>query len=77
MTKNKWYNPGKSSGWKKSYPAAKRRKIELKSKGGDYLKAARAKMSLSNVTTDKETKEKARADALYFYKKHKELGGKS
>jgi len=68
---NKWFKPRKSSGWKKIYPADKRRKIELKAKNGDYLKAARAKMSLANVTQDKETKRKARADALYFYKEYK------
>jgi len=66
----KWFKPGKPSGWKKDYPADKRRRIELKAKKGDYLKAARAKMALANVTTDKETEKKARADALYFYKEH-------
>jgi len=67
----KWFKPGKSSGWKKEYPAGKRRRIELKANKGDYLKAARAKMSLANVTQDEETEKKARADALYFYKEYK------
>lgn len=67
----KWFRPKIRSGWKKSYPAGKRRRLELKARHGDYLSAARAKQALANVTRDKETKKKAKADADYFYALHR------
>jgi len=67
----KFYEHGKSLGWSKDDSQAKRRAAALKSRNGDALKAARALNSLANVTTDYETKRKARADAIYFFNLHK------
>ena len=66
----KWFSPGKSLNWSKHDGQAKRRDAALASRKGNYLQTARALMSLSNVTQDKETARKARADALYFFGLH-------
>lgn len=77
---DKWFQPedwgSKPLGWSKDDPQTKRRRIALKNRGNDPLKAARALQSLANVTADKETARKAKADAAYFFrlnrqKKHK------
>ena len=52
-------------------PMAKRRRLVLKSHKNSYLSSARSMLALSNVTRDKDTKEKSRQDAAYFFKKHK------
>ena len=69
--KDKWFEPGASLNWSKSSGQAKRREAALASRKGNYLKAARALLSLSNLTRDDETKRKSRADALYFFRQHK------
>lgn len=56
--------------WRKTQSAITRRRLALKAHGGDYLATARALQALSNVTTDRETKQKAYADARYFFAKH-------
>jgi len=67
----KWFNPSNISlGWTKDSGQAKRRAAALASRKGNYLKAARALLSLSNVTADADTKRKARADALHFFRLH-------
>jgi hypothetical protein len=66
------------TGWKKSYPAEKRRRIMIRAHDGDILAAARACQALANVTKDPETKRKARADAKYLfelYRKQKQRKG--
>jgi len=67
----RWYKPTTEMGWEKDMPMAKRRRLALRAHGGDALATGRALQALSNVTTDRETKTKSRADALYFFKKHK------
>jgi len=67
----RWFKPGKPSGWEKSMPAEKRRRLTLQSHGNDLLSAARSKQHLTNVTSDLETKRKAQSDATYFYKKYR------
>lgn len=72
MAKKKWFEPsGKSLGWSKGDGQAKRRTAALASRKGNHLRAAKALMALANVTTDRETERKSRADALYFYRQHK------
>ena len=70
----KWYkaagSKSKHTGWKKSYPAKKRRSLALKGHKS-ALSAGRALQALANVTKDEPTRKAAQADAKYFYKKHK------
>ena len=67
-----FYHPTVETGWSKDMSAGERRAKALRAHKGDELATARGLQSLSNVTTDKETKKLSRADALYFYRKHKE-----
>ena len=64
----KFYHHGKPLGWHKDLGQAKRRRAALDSRRGDPLKAGRALNSLANVTTDAETRRKARADAGFFFR---------
>jgi len=52
----------------------KRLRTALRSRRGNVLSTARALNALANVTTDVETKRKARADASYLYKVHRQQG---
>jgi len=61
--RKRWFEPGVKMGWEKDMPMAKRRGLVLKAHGGDYLATARALQALANVTTDRETKKKAKAEA--------------
>ena len=63
----RWFAPTRHTGWQKNLPATKRRQLSLRSHKGDKLATARALQALANVTTDKQTKKLARADAAYFY----------
>jgi hypothetical protein len=65
-----WFHAGKSLGWNKDDKQTTRRRNALKSRRGNYLKAARALQALANVSQDKETVRKARADAEYFFRLH-------
>jgi len=67
MAKERWFEPGNKTGWRKSDSTDKRRRTILRSRHGDLLATARALGSLANVTKDKETHQKARVDSLYFY----------
>ena len=71
---DKWYkvagSKSKHTGWKKSYPAKKRRALALKGHKS-ALSAARALQALANVTQDESTEKAAQADAKYFYREHK------
>lgn len=70
----RWFTGGEALGWRKDDSQTKRRRIALRNRHGDHLKTARALQALANVTQDRETKRKARADARYFfdmYRKHK------
>ncbi len=54
-------------GWSKDDNQDKRRRVALRSRQGNALKTARGLQALGNVTQDKETAQKAKADAKYFY----------
>lgn len=72
-----WYEPKKHTGWRKAQsPSVRRRKIlnatdKRLSLHSRYVQAGRMAQSLANVSTDRATKEKARADAIYFFRKAK------
>ena len=67
----KWFQAGKPTGWRKEDTQTQRRRIALASHKGDLLSTARSLMALSNVSQDKMTARKAKADASYFYAKYK------
>jgi len=73
----KWYNPKKHTGWRKSQkPSTRRAKLlastdKRKTMHKRYLEAGRRILALANVTEDKVTEKKARADANYFFDKLK------
>jgi hypothetical protein len=69
----KWYHPKVEMKWHKDMGAEERRQNALLAHGGDELAAAQALQALANVTTDRETKRLARADARYFYGEHKKV----
>ncbi len=70
----RWFKPGPVTGWDKDMASAERRRLVLEANSGDYLASGRMMQELVNVSTDKETDRKARADALYFFKKHRMEG---
>jgi len=66
----RWFNPETRTGWRKDMPQEER--LRRLHKGGvDDLTAARRVQALANVTTDRETKAKARADAKILFERHK------
>jgi hypothetical protein len=67
----RWFSPGKRTGWSKRLPATERRRLALKAHKGSYLSAGRALQALSNVTTDWRTKVLAGQDARYFFRMNK------
>jgi|TARA_Y100000310_G_C20670027_1_gene809730 hypothetical protein len=80
--KKKWFKkavfakkPNTLGGWSKDKGMDSRRKLALGSRPKNWslprrrLSAARALQALANVTKDRGTKQKALADAKYFYKK--------
>ena len=76
MARDKWYQEAtkgsKPLGWRKSMSQRERIRVALKARRGDVLATARALNALANVTADNETKRKARADASYLYKVHRQ-----
>lgn len=72
MQNEKWYHPSKHTGWDKDDNQETRRAKMLKAHKDDSLAAGRAMQALANVTQDRETANKARSDALYFYRLHKQ-----
>jgi hypothetical protein len=70
-------SPYTLGGWKKNQSPKVRRAHALSSRPKNwtlkkrFLSAGRALMALSNVTKDKATEMKARADAMYFFRKLK------
>ena len=68
----KWFKPSpRATNWDKDDPPVTRRRNVLKSRWGSYLKAGRALLALSNVSTDPKTKRLSRQDADYFFEKHR------
>lgn len=74
---HRWAEFKTVSGWSKTQPIATRYRKMLTATDkrlsihDRYVQAGRMLNQLSNVTTDKTTKAKARADANYFFKKAK------
>ncbi len=66
-----FFHPKVHTGWEKDMSAEERRRRVLSAHKGDELAAGRSMQALANVTTDSATKSAARADALYFYAKHR------
>ena len=75
MTKEKWFNPKKHTGWRKEQKASTRRSKLLratdkrKTMHNRYREAGRKAQALANVTADKETEKKSKTDADYFFNK--------
>ena len=78
MSTREWYQEATEGsrplGWRKDMGREKRLRTALRSRRGNVLATARALNALANVTTDVETKRKARADASYLYKVHRQQG---
>ncbi len=76
---HKFFEPKRHTGWeKKQEPTTRRGKLlnatdENKSMHDRYVEAGRMIQELANVTTDEETRAKAKEDADYFFEKAKEL----
>lgn len=73
MRKKKWYKSKTHTGWKAEMSAERRRSLALKAHKGNELSTARGLLALSNVQkrTNPKVSQKARADADYFFSKHK------
>lgn len=67
----RFYDPQVHMGWHKGDSLRGRRVKALRAHDGDLLATARALQALANVTTDGATKRAARADAKYFFARHK------
>jgi hypothetical protein len=63
------FEPLSGSHWSKRLPMDKRRSIVLRNHRGNYLKSAQAMDYLSKGTADKRTKELARQDSNYFFRR--------
>jgi hypothetical protein len=72
---DKFFEPKRHTGWEKNMAAATRRSKLLnatddkKSMHDRYVEAGRLIQELANVTTDEETKARAKGDAEYFFEK--------
>ncbi len=70
----RWAKFEKVTGWKKTQkPVTRRRRVlaatdKRRSRHDRYVEAGRMLNQLANVTTDKPTEKKARADANYFFR---------
>ena len=67
---DKFFHPKVHTGWSKKLKPETRRAKVLKAHKGDVLASARGLQSLSNVTKDKVTAQKAGVDARYFFKRY-------
>jgi hypothetical protein len=70
----KWFKTKGHIGWKKSYPVKTRREIIKRAvvKEG-YMPVFHKLLGLANVTQDKETEQKARADYQWMQRNRTEL----
>lgn len=77
MRKKLWFSPKTHSGWSKTETSTTRRRRLLASVPKNwtmhrrYVTAGRKAQALSNVTKDRPTRLKARADASYFFRRAK------
>jgi hypothetical protein len=73
----KFFEPKRHTGWEKTQEPATRRSMLLNATDKNrtvhdrYVEAGRMIQELANVTTDEETKTKAKEDADYFFEKAK------
>ena len=67
-----WFEPSPETlhGWEKGMSTEKRRRLAGIARSD--LSSARALNQLANLTADRETKKVARADADYFFRRHRE-----
>ena len=74
--KERWFQPGKATGWRHNDNAEKRRRTVLRSRHGDNLASGRALLALANVNKgrNRETYKKARTDADYFFRQYRKKG---
>lgn len=76
---DEWYAPKTHTRWKKSQSEDYRRRLvydstdKRKSRRNRYIEAGRILQQLANVTTDEETKRKAKKDADYFFERARKL----
>jgi len=68
--RKRWFKPSIETGWSKDLPMNARRAKTLRAHKGDKLATARSLNALANVTTDKRTKQLARADAQHFFREY-------
>lgn len=65
----RWYKPKRELGWEKDMPQEQRIRVAISSRPKNWsdnkriLSSARALQALSNVSTDRETAKKAKADS--------------
>jgi len=63
-----------TTGWEKDLSAKERRELVLDTFDNDYLAAGRYCQYLVNLSADRETDRKAKADAEYFFRMHRQEG---
>lgn len=68
-----WFKKGETLGWEATDTQSQRRKVALRSRGGDHLAVARALQALANVQSKQNpgVASKARGDAKFFFRMHK------
>ena len=75
---DRWFHPKRITGWHKTQEPSVRRSELFQSTDKKlsihdrYVQAGRVIQELANVTTDIDTKKKAKIDAEYFFQKAKE-----
>ena len=67
----KWFEPGEPTNWRKADSQATRIRKLVKSRDGDVLASARAMQQLANISQDKETARKAKADATLLFSRYR------
>jgi hypothetical protein len=79
VRQDRWFKPGKETGWRKGQkPLTRRRHLmgstdKRKSFHDRRIEAARRANALANVTRDRPTARAARSDARHFYRSARRL----
>jgi len=66
-----WFEPSVKTGWSKDIKQSTRIRRVVRAHKGDLLASARSLQALSNVTTDAETRRKAKSDAAILFRRYK------
>ena len=80
MTRERWFKPRHHTGWRESQSPSTRRAQTMSTTDHRLnlhdrrVQAGRRLQALANVTTDRSTERKARADANYFFRKARRKG---